>query len=488
MKPFGRPLLLRILATTAIGSSVYAGAVTLRTSLFGMNGGLFALLLFVMTMLIGHLAGWQLLGKTPEFASYMAVSKFARFFSFMLHIKDGAHVIMNAAAWSTVLLPLLAVLLIYRSYGIWRIIFEMLLAMVAYIMSLKHSRLASAQIMQKAAVYFSFIVLAVCLEAPYFLKNLAYLRPWLFAASYFFILAFLIIKNQEDIDSNIFDKKHVEKSILPRNLRRFNTVSVCVVFLVIILFFNLKEVVKYILFLLGRLTILIIKGVLWILSCIMPSSQGDLQQGEAAPNAFDFFGESAELVYPFKNLISNTIKYFIILYVTYRLLVILKRKIPGLVRRIVGWLQKILSIKKGQKSFETMDYNDETETIKPTRKHDNKREVKKKMRKSRLNLRSISDPAERVRQMYSTILQMLPLLGVRLYKCDTTMEIAGKTAASGEVVTASREVAKEFLPFTAIYNQVRYGDTVPDSGMLKEAEVHFEKAVEVIERKYYNRF
>lgn len=471
----GRFLSLKILAAAAMSMLVYAGTVTLRTALFNMDGGFFSLLLFVAILFLGHLAGWLFWGKTPVFASHMANVKFIRLLSFMLHIKDGARFIAALAAWSVILLPLLTSLLAYRSYGIWRILFEVLLAMIAFSMSLKYSRLASTQILHNAAAYTGFIILAVCLEIPYFLSRLAYLRPWLFVTSYFFILAYLIIKNQEDIDSNIFDKKHVEKSILPKNLRRFNTLSVCVVFLAIILFFNLKPIIIYILQLLGKLIVLIIYGVLWILKNILPSQEAAEHGGSAAQN-FDFFMKDTEIINPFKNLINNIIKNFVILYLTYRILLSLVRKLPGFVRKIVELIKRLLCIKKGEKSFETMDYSDETETLKPAHENDNKRKLKKKMRKNRRDLRNISDPVERVRYMYFSILHMLPLLGVQSNKYDTTMDILRKTEASGKV-------SKELSPFTTIYNQVRYGDKVPDTGMLAEAEEHFGKAVEVFGQK-----
>ena len=461
---------LKILAAMAMGIFVYAGAITLRAALFGADGGLFALLFFAMVILSGHLSGWYFWTKTPKFALHMASSKFASFLYFMLHIKNGTYFTAAVAAWLALLLPLMASLLLYRQYGFWRILFEILLTMLAYIMSLKHSRLSFAQILQKNQVYIGFIILAVSLEVSYFMKDIFYLRPWLFGASYFFILAFLIIKNQEDIDNNIFNKKHVEKSILPKNLRRFNTLSVCVVFLVILLFFNFKTIVSTILRMAVKLIFFIMEGVLWILSLIFPSSQGGTQQG-GAPQGFDFFGESTELINPLKNLLSNTIKYFIILYITYRLLAFLYRKIPGLVRRAIEWIKRILSIKKGEVSLETMDYRDETETVKPVRKHENHGEMKKKMRKSRRDLRSVTDPVERVRYMYSSILHMLPLLGVQREPSDTTMELVRKTS--------SVEIVKELSPFTGIYNQVRYGGKVPDALMLDEAEGHYDKVADL---------
>lgn len=79
--------LLKILATAAISAFVYVGAVTLRTALFGIDGGFFTLLLFVLIMFLGHLAGGLFFGDAPLFTLRVAGSKFVRFLSFMLYIK-----------------------------------------------------------------------------------------------------------------------------------------------------------------------------------------------------------------------------------------------------------------------------------------------------------------------------------------------------------------------------------------------------------------
>ena len=469
MKLPGRFILLRILAAVAIGAFVYAGAVTLRAVLFDADGGLFALLLFAIIVLSGNIAGWYFWKKTPKFAVRLVSSKFASFLHFMLHVKNGINLTMSVAAWSAMLIPLLATLLIYRKAGLWRILFEMLLTVVAYIMSLKHSSMSSMQILQKNQVYTGFFVMAVCLETTYFIKNIAYLRPWLFAACYYFILAFLITRNQEDIDSNIFDKKHVEKSILPRNLRRFNTYSVCVVFLVILLFFNFKKVVSAILQFILKLIFYIMKGFLWLMSALLPIQQG-ASQGGGSQQEMGFFGEGIALINPFKNLLANTVKYFVIIYISYRLLVFLWRKIPKLVRRVVEWIKRLLSIKKGSDLPDTEDYKDETERVKPVRERRIHSEMKRRMRKSKKDLKGVSDPVERVRYLYSSILHMLPLLGVKHEISDTTMELLRK-ASPQAVVT-------ELSPLTRIYNQVRYGGKIPDALMLEEAEGHYKKVAD----------
>ncbi len=465
--------LLKILAVSAAGIAFYSGTVTVRVVLFGIDGGLFSFLLFACILLSGHLAGGIFLSETPGFALKTAKTKSAGFLSFMLHIKNGARFMSAAAAWLIVLLPILASWAIYNRYGVWRVVFEAFIAAIAYGMALKHSQLAFMQIMGNATVYTGFIVLAVCLEIPYFKSDMTYLRPWLYAASYLFIFTYLILRNQEDIDSNIFDKKHIEKSILPKNLRRFNTLSVCVVFLAVVLFFNLKPVILYMLHILGRFVMVAASGILWLMSLLFPQQEFVPQAGEA-PQAFSFFGNAVEPVRPFRNLMYNIAKNFVILYAAYRLLLIAVRRFPALVRKISGLIKKLLSLQKGSAPFENSDYSDEAETVKPVREQ--RRQVRKRLKGSRKDLKSITDPVDRVRYMYASLLVMLKLAGIRAEKSDTAAEILKKSISSGFILN-------ELVPFTTIYNQVRYGGRIPDKEMLIRAEGLFNGVADEIRRK-----
>jgi hypothetical protein len=464
-------VLLKILATAAVAAVIYAVAVTVRTAVFDVDGGLTSAACFVMTMFLGYWAGGVFLSRIPIFVIKASVSKFVRFTSFMLNQRNAAYSSSAFVAWALMLIPVLATFFISIQQGIFRAVFEVLVAILVYVMALKHSQFNFSQIMTNHIAYTGFIILAICLEVLSFFNKIAYLKPLLFAFSYFFILAYLLIKNQEDIDSNIFDKKHIEKSILPRNLRRFNSLWVCVLFLTVILLFNLKPLIIFLLQLFVKISVYIVAAFLWLIGHILPQSSTTQQSGSAAES--DLFGTGTELIQPLRNLISNVLRNAILLYVLYRLMLLFKKWIPGLVLKAFNLIKKLFAVKKGGNILETSDYSDETETVKPIRDSEQKRYLKKKMRKSRRTLGRISDPVEKVRYMYALILTMLPMLGVRAEQSDTTADILKKTAMAADITD-------DLSPLTGIYNQVRYGEKIPDGNALATAEDHFGKAVEVI--------
>lgn len=475
MKLNRRVLLLRTMAILAINASIYAGVITLRMGLFGVTGGMFALPLFVITMVLGHLSGSRLILQTPAFAARFAALKFVKFLTFMLKINDSARFAASLTAWIIILLPFAIALVLFGQDGITRSVFELLLLVVTYIIAMKQSKLTSSQIMSKGAVYTCFFILAASLELAYFLKGLSYLKPWHFGTAYFFIFAFLIIKNQEDIDTNIFNKKHVEKSVLPRNMRRFNVITVSIVFVAVLLLFNLKSVVMVVLDLAGRFIFLVIQGVLWMMDKVLPDMVSPQDEGGSmSPGMFQY---DPQPVSPYGNLMFNTLKNFLILYLLYRVLVILFKRFPSLLQRIAKWLKRLFAIKVGEKITDESDFIDETETLRPEYKHTNHKEMMKNAKKRKKNLKDIKDPVEKVRYMYASILHLLPLMGVRTEQSDTSLDIAVKAYA------ASGEVSEDFKPFTVIYNQVRYGNRIPDNFMMTKAVEHYGKTIEKINRK-----
>jgi hypothetical protein len=481
MKLVRRSVILRILATVGVNLYVYSGFLTLRALLFGTHGGSKSLLLFIATGVSGFAAGRLLLGGKPPFLSAVSSSRTVKFITFMLNVRNREKFIAAFSAWILILLPLAAAVLIYGGSGAARVLFELLPIMAAYIVALKHSRLGAAHIMSNASVYSGFFILVVSLEmtniSAIFFSDVRYLKPWLFGVSYFFIFAFLVVRNQEDIDSNIFDKKHIEKSILPKNLRSFNTAAISVVFALILLLFNLKTVIMAIMRLLGQLSLLIMKFMIWLAEKLLPLNE--TEQGSGPSNGGSF-GFGIEQISPVGNFIFNIIRSFFLYYIIYRVILAVIRIIPKLWRRLAALMKKLFSLERGDKADTNSDYTDETETVLPERSQKSPAAVKKIAGRGKKDLRQIKDPVLKIRYMFSVILKMLPAAGVQPEKSDTPAELARK---SGAPHVASQNISEGLSPFAAIYNQVRYGEMVPDRETLDNAELNFNKALDAMEHK-----
>lgn len=472
MKAGTRVTLLRLLATVAVNAYIYAATVTLRAVLFGTDGGLVSLVIFASAMIFAHVAVAIFLRKPPGIIKALANTKPAKFLAFMLKIDGAAEFMTSTIAWQIMLLPMLISFFTYSRGSMRRALFELVPVVITYAVSMKHARLKASLIMSKAYVYIGFGILALCLELPLIFDELLYLRPGLFTVTLFFIFAYLIVKNQEDIESNIFSKKHIEKSILPKNLRSFNALTVSVIFLFVLLLFNLKEIVITIINLLTELVAIIAVLLMMLVELLAPKQESILGGGMPGESQLPEFG--AQPGSPLANLIINVLSYFIFLYLAYRLLLFVLRRLPAFCRRVAALLKKLFSTQKERTPIEETEFVDETETVKPVREV-SKAGGARRAGRGRSDLRRVKDPVLRVRMMYSIILGMLPRIGVNPDKSDTSMEIIKKTS--------SYDVLEELYPFTQVYNRVRYREQLPDDKMLLDAQECFEKTVELIGRK-----
>lgn len=461
-------VLLRILAASAVNVYVYAGIAVLRAAIFGSDGGARAVLLYISSAMLAILSNAMFLNRIPPFAAGVSKTRSARFAAFMLNIRDVEYFVAKAAAWLPVIVPLAAGIFLFARHGIFRVLFELAPLAAAYAISLKNTRLDAAVIMSRTKVFTGFLVLFSALAISNILHGLEYLRPWLKGAAYFFILAYLIVRNQEDIDVNIFNKKHVEKSTLPKNMRRFNMLSVCMVFLIILLISNFRNAIASIAGLLGMVIAYVAYAVLWILDFFI-SIISTVHKVDAQPQNDLFTGFRG--ISPVGNFIFNILRNFTILYILYRILFELARKIPGYARNIAGLIAKLFSLDKGARPIEEFDYTDESETVKPEWLRGRFKTAGKKRRKARKKLKYITDPVEKVRRMYAIVLDMLQISGIKTEPCDTTLDILKKAAPLGSV-------REELSALTDVYNCVRYGEMVPGPEMMSEALSCYAKTAE----------
>jgi len=452
----------------AVSSCICACTVTLRAWLFVNDGWPEALALYAFSIGIAYITG-DIFQDNARWIRWLSQAKTARFAAFMLNIGNTSRFVRSAASWAMMIVPAAAALVIYSRQSVLRILFELTVVIIAYITALRHSERAPGQVLRDTSLYAGLFFLTVCLELPFLIDGLSHLRPWYFGVMYFLIFSYMIIKNQEDIDRNIYDKKHVEKSVLPRNMRRFNTTLVCIVFLSVLLLFNFRSVVIWLLDLARKILGAVISAFLWLIRQVTPDMGAP---GEGLPEGSDgMFDAAMPPPSPLGGLIFNIFKYFIFFYLLYKLVFLAASKIPAIVSRIAGWLRKVFMIKGAEADNAESEYVDLTETVLPVREMA-ARSARPKKRRTYRHLRKISDPVQRVRYMYGLILDTLVTRGVRLTASDTAVEIADKASSSESLPEDFRD---ELRQFTAIYEHVRYGEKMPDKEMLSRAEAYCER-------------
>jgi hypothetical protein len=471
MKESFRLNFLSICAVASLSLFILPVVLLLRLLLFESSGGFTAVAMFFAISSVGFMAGRLVFKEDAAYFETAAKWPFFKLLLFFFNVKEKGRFVSNMVGFLSLLIPVAAGVLFFSGNGILRTAFEVFFMTLPYFISLRNSDKRYSDIFSNRIAYFGFFVMAAVIVAANYLQQAFYLKWYFYIILYIYILLYLVLKNQEDIDSNIYSKKYIQKSILPRNMRGFNLVAVLGLYCVILLLFNLKTVVLTLLKAGGKILGYIIIAILWIMEHILPPMGGTQQEKAQMPADFGFFGGAEEAVHPFLNLLGNTFKAFIILYVLYKLLPFLLKKAAVLVIKLMDLLRKAFSHRFPASA--TNEYDDETETIKPVRDVKKQRSLRKSIEGARQELGKITDPVERIRRMYGILLKMLESCGVNLEKYDTTLEIYSKSSCIDKL-------SEPFLPVTEQYNKVRYGGSLPDKASLSSYEIKYNEATGII--------
>ncbi len=474
MKEALRLKLLTFIAVASLTLFILPAVLLLRLLLFGYNGGLAAALLYFAAALAGFFAGILVFKEDAGYFETAAGWPVFKLLFYLFNVKEKGQRISNIAGFFSVLVPVAAAAVLYGGKGILRLAFEMLFLILPYSIALRNAGKRYSDIFSNPTAYFGLGLMAAAILVSTYWQAAASLKWYFYSILYSYILFYLVLKNQEDIDSNIYSKKYIQKSILPRNMRGFNLIAVIALYGIILLLFNLKTVVMALLDAGRKIIGYIILAVLWILEHIFPAGESVQQSNQPAPADFGFFGGSEEAVRPFLNLLGNTLKAFILLYVLYKLLPFLAKKAAALIKKLAALLKKAFSQRPATSPAD--EYDDEAEIIKPEKEAKKQRNLKKSIEGARRDLGKITDPVERIRLMYGILLKMLEACGIGLEKSDTTTEIYRKSGRIGKL-------PEPFLPVTSLYNKVRYGGDIPDKAGLAEYEMKYNEASGIIKGK-----
>lgn len=478
MKDSRRLKLLSLIAVVSKNLFILPAVLLLRAVIFGNSGGIPALLLYFSFVAIGFIAGTSIFKEDSAFFEKIGKAPFLKLPFFVLNIKEKGRFISNIAGFVFLLLPVITAFVFCQGQGILRLIFEVFFTVLPYLIALRSSYRTYSEILANNVAYFGFFLIAAAIIAASYLQQGTPLKPYFYVVMYIYILFFLVLRNQEDIDSNIYSKRYIQKSILPGNMRGFNLLAVLVLFSAIMLLFNLKAVVMILMDAAVKLLGLIIRAIVWILNHIFPATESDQPGAQQAPPDLGMFGDKEkEAIHPVLNLLGNTFKTFIILYALYKLIPFLLKKAFAAILKLVAFLK--MYFKRYEVSQGAYDYDDEIESIKPAKEIKKRQNTKKSLEGAKRDLRTATDPVERVRLIYGILLKMLEVCGVMKEKADTT----------GEIYMKSGKVEGVNIPFhsiTSLYDRVRYGGRTPDRTELSAYEENYAAAAEKI-KLYGNR-
>src|SRR5690606_28868743 len=152
-------ILLRLLSSLAVNMYVYSGFAFIRTILFYDDGGFTSVMLYACSILPAYLAGSLLNSKTPYFAGRLAGTKAFRFIAYVLGIRRMDRTIATLTSWFIIVVPAAAVIMFRWEYGVLKLLYESAAVCCAYIITLKHTQMAPADIMSDGSLYAGLFIL-----------------------------------------------------------------------------------------------------------------------------------------------------------------------------------------------------------------------------------------------------------------------------------------------------------------------------------------
>lgn len=446
-----RDYLMKFLALSGIFAFLYPVVLIARALLFKNDGGVRSLSFAFLLMVSGFLCGMFIIGNGPGSVSKLIF------------------------AYSTTVIPVAIALAIYPGKGIIAALFEAVPAFLFYFIGMRGNFLEFHSILSNKRIITGILLIVASLFAAAYLKDCIYLKPYIFISANVFIILSLVIKNQFNLEYNIFTRKYVNTTGVLKHIRSYNTMIIFFMFVLILALFNFKNTVMYLFNIAG----MVLKKVIWLMfKLISLLSFSKTDEGMSSISGLPpGLAEGEGISSPLLEQVIRVLVFFFILYILYHLILVIIDKIKSLFSTIIRFIEKLFTLYKDSGYMEVTDYDDEIETIKPSPVKRGIIRVKSRKRNMKKNLSKIADPVEKVRSAYCIVLGMLVNKNIAIDRCDTTGEIYRKSLKIEGIINY-------FKKLTDTYEKVRYGDKIPETGEVAEAESAYSSIVKTV--KEYN--
>lgn len=371
------------------------------------------------------------------------------------------------ASYALLVVPLVSAWFIYRDLGIWRLLLELVLAFSMYFIGIRQSLTPFRNIFQRSVIVAGALFLTFSLIAAFYYNQFKFLLGTISTCTYVFIFISLILKTQQNLDS-VFIQRHIESSSVPKNIRKFNSGLAILLFAVVAVIVNIKGTLSTMALWMKNMLI----GAVWLLIKVLTfifgsseDSAGPRQQEDIKPNLPFSEGENqGSLV---TNIVMGVIMAAAVIFLIYALYpripyiaAAIMEKLRALLEAIRNFVRNLLKLPPPEPEL-SEDYQDETEKLERYRQK--KKEAKKSIRTLKKALRKITDPVEKVRNLYCMVLFALRAKGIDISRADTTGEICEKSMSV-------KGLEDHMIKLTNVYDRVRYGERTPPAHEVELAE------------------
>jgi len=447
-----------------------------RAVFFGVTWGMPGIVFGIVLLFTGYIIAGIITKKKQSFFTILAtyLSVFAIIAIFII-------IYWNFVSYTRFLPTRLNSYLNSKVIEILNLVFESLAIFIFYFVGIRGRFNSYDLILTNKKLIFGVLVLISSLIFIQYYKEVEYLKNTVYTFVYIFVILTLLIRNQENLDRT-FIRKHIDLSTVPKNIRNYNSLFVVILFLLIIVVFNIQELTNFIVKIIGntpRVIIIVLLKILELISKLYPASEG---QGETQGEQGGFSGlpegEENHIAALLIRIFSSILLIVALGFVIWKspvLFRVLGEKIKKLGRIIAEFFRKLFVVQVDNPDKE-IDYVDEVMIIKPQINPKEEKESEKKIKRIGGKAWKNSDYIKRIRFMYKLIVNNIKNYGIDIKKSDTTGEIYAKASEINDI--------EENLRYTTnVYNKVRYGKKDPDETEYNKFEEFFSNMTSILRKR-----
>lgn len=473
-----RILILKIISLFAIFSFIYPVLMYVRCDNFYVTGGIFGLLYDLMFILGGYFIGEYLMSeKSFVYVFFTSHTSMKVFFE----NKRSVHIWLRIISVASVFIPLLMTFLIYVGSGKFRILYEMLAAVIFYLAGVFQVKKDYYRILTTAKIVIGSVSIFVLLLVSSYFNWALYLKPVLYAFTYIFIVLCMIIKNVSNLDTKIYLKKGADNTPVSKKVKKKNIVYTTVLFLVAAILSNIKVISQ----LIYNCITLIYIAITSVFSAFMRFIRS-IFVSEVALKQTENEGSNILARKAGKpSLIATAITIVLIIALfnfLYKLLKLHWNSIKTSTRSFFeSLLQKIKKLVKRSdynshitRKVSVIEYEDDIEKISMASKV-KQYSLKNKSISKRRSLKKYKDPVKQVREGYAYLIESLATKKINIKKSNTPSEIYYETKQI-------KGFDEQFETITRMYEKVRYQDTLPSDQDINIFNEKSSKAVHIIKK------
>lgn len=380
------------------------------------------------------------------------------------------------------IIPILASLTHFYYYGTLFMIFGAFITAILCFFTIRLYFKEYNYLINGVKIYAGIVMILLALTFSIYFDGLKHLKNLFYVFTFIYAFFLLILKNQSNLDG-IFSKRFDKASGIPLKMRSYNIRKTVVFFLLILACYCFRDLLAAILRNVGNLLASAVKGIWNFYKIIMEKIYGLFDSGEMYyPNLPEMVNGKSEGAgkNSIVDTVFNVLAFLLVAFIVYKIIALFINEFIPFLKNVFKFVyQKIINLfeKNECKEEKTYYYTDSIERVLPYGISKTKKEGRKILNINRLlkGVDKIENPKEKIKYLYGFILKYMSIKGMDIKESYTTGEIYKRAVEIPQLDRPFREI-------TPVYDSVKYGDKMPDSGQMDKVKYNTVESIKIIKK------